>query len=303
MSKPPRFRRVLRRCLLGLTLLLLAAAGGTWWAHRHLAQLIAASFNRTYPGLELSAKAVVLTGLGELDLKSVRVRVRSDYSEVLKVPVAKIRFSWSGLRTHFIREIVVERPAGKLTDELLAALPASGKAGGGGTPWGIGHLAIRDGTAKIALAAWPEARFGFRIEQSGAAGTNEMEVMNLSVRTRPDGAEVLALPSLKVRASLADLAARKIREVVVERVNKGTGPLSTPIRRAHGTRWRKAARSETSHRPAAAQGCRPRARIKGQVICAVLCAQMHHPLSTRHQPPNAGASRSDWFNHALHRRK
>jgi hypothetical protein len=44
-------------------------------------------------------------------------------------------------------------------------------------------------------------------------------------------------------------------------------------------------------------------RIKGQVICAVLCAQMHHPLSTRHQPPNAGASRSDWFNHALHRRK
>jgi len=216
MSKTPRFRRVLRWCALGLVLLLLATAGGMWWAHRHLTRLIVASFNRTYPGLELSAKGVALTGTGELEVKAVRVRVRQDGSEVLKVPAAKVRFSWSGLRAHFIREIVVEQPTIKVTDALLAALPAGGSGSSDGVPWRIGHLAIMGGSARIDVAALPEARFAFNLELTEGSGANRLEVTKLSVRTRPDGTEVLALPALKVRASLAEWRQQKIPEVVVE---------------------------------------------------------------------------------------
>ena len=215
MSKTPRFRRVLRCCALGMLLLLLAAAGATWWAHRHLARLIVASFNRTYPGLEMSAKAAVLTGLGELEMKSVRVRVRRDGAEVLKVPAAKMRFSWRGLRGHFIREIVIENPRCKVTDALLAALPAGGSGGGEEVPWRIGHLAITGGSGRVAMAALPEARFGFAVELSEGAGANQMKLTGLSVRTRPDGAEVLALPAVIVEASLAELRRQMIRGVEI----------------------------------------------------------------------------------------
>ena len=216
MTKSGRFRRILRWCALAGVLLLLVVGGTTWWAHQHLARLIVASFHRTYPGLEMSAKAVALSGTGELDVKSVRVRVRSDGSEVLKVPAAKVHFSWAGIRTHFIREIVVENPRITVTDALLAALPASGNGGSGGVPWRIGHIAIKDGRARVAMAGLPQARFGFSVELSEGAGRNETTVTGLSVRTPPDGVEVLALPSLKVRASVAELRRQMIREVTVD---------------------------------------------------------------------------------------
>ena len=216
MSKTRRFPRVLRWCGIGVLLLLLAAAGATWWAHRHLARLMVASFHRTYPGLEMSAKAVALTGTGELNVKGVRVRVRSDGSEVLKIPTAKIRFSWREMRGHFIREIVVESPSFKVTDALLAALPPGGSGGGDGVPWRIGHLAINGGSGRVDLGGFPTARFGFRVEFSEGAGANEIEVSRLSVRSRPDGAEVLALPSVKVRASVDELRQQRIREVIVD---------------------------------------------------------------------------------------
>ena len=216
MSKPRRFQRVLRWCGIGLLILLLAAAGATWWAHRHLARLIVGSFNRTYPGLEMSAKGVALTGTGELNLKTVRVLVRRDGSEVLKVPAAKIRFSWREMRAHFIREIVVENPRFKVTDALLAALPPGGSGGRDEVPWKIGHLAIVGGSGRVDLAAFPMAGFGFRVEFSEGTGVNEIEAARLSVRSRADGAEVLALPSVKVRASVEDLRRQRIREVVVE---------------------------------------------------------------------------------------
>lgn len=215
MSKSPRIRRVLRWCGIGILILLLAVAGATWWAHRHLAQLIVGSFNRTFPDLEMSAKAAVLTGFGELDLKAVRVRVRRDGAEVLRIPAAKMRFSWGGLRGHFIREVVIENPRFRVTDALLAALPAGGGGGGEAVPWRIGHLAIRGGSGRIEVAALPEARFGFAVELSEGAGANRMKLTGLSVRTRADGVEVLALPAVIVEASLADLRRRTIREVEI----------------------------------------------------------------------------------------
>lgn len=215
MSKTWRFPRVLRWGAVGVLIMLLSAGGATWWAHRHLARLMVGSFNRTYPGLEMSAKGVALTGTGELDLQAVRVRVRRDGSEVLQVPAAKIRFSWREMRAHFIREIVIEQPGFKVTDALLAALPAGG-GGGEAVPWRIGHLAVKGGTGRVDLAALPRARFGFDIEFTEGGGANAFAVTGLSVRTRPDGAEVLALPSVKVRASLEDLRQQRIREVVVD---------------------------------------------------------------------------------------
>ena len=236
MSKPRRLRRVLRWCAIVLAILLLAAAGATWWAHRHLARLIVASFNRTFPALELSAKGVALTGTGELDLKTVRVNVRRDGSEVLRVPAAKIRFSWQEMRAHFIREVVVENPRIKVTDALLAALPKSTGGGDDAVPWRIGHLAVKGGNGRVDLAALPEVRFGFRAELSEGAGANEMEIAGLSMRTRGDGAEVLALASLKVRASVEDLRRQRIREVLVDapRIVLTDGLLAALPRKAGG---------------------------------------------------------------------
>ena len=216
MSKPRRFRRVLRWCAVAMLVLLLLAAGVTWWAHRHLARLIVASFNRTYPGLELSVKTVAMSGTGELNLKTAKVRVRRDGTEVLSVPSAQIRFSWDGMRAHFIREIVIENPRFHLTDALLAALPAGGGSGDGGVPWRIGHLAVKGGTGRVDLAALPEARFRFQTELNEGDGVNLTEISGLSVRTRGDAVEVLAVPSLKVRASVADLRRQMIREVVID---------------------------------------------------------------------------------------
>ena len=155
---------MVRWCAWGLVFLLVAGAGGMWWAHRHLAKLIVGSFNRTSPGLEMTAKAAVLSGFDELALKSVRVRVRRDGSEVLRVPAATMRFSWRGLRAHFIREIVIEQPRFRVTDALLAALPAGGSGGGETVPWRIGHLAVQGGVGRVDLAAQPRVDFDFAVE-------------------------------------------------------------------------------------------------------------------------------------------
>ena len=219
MSKPSRIRRVVRWCAWGLVFLLVAGAGGMWWAHRHLAKLIVGSFNRTYPGLEMTAKAAVLSGFDELALKSVRVRVRRDGSEVLRVPAATMRFSWRGLRAHFIREIVIEQPRFRVTDALLAALPAGGSGGGETVPWRIGHLAVQGGVGRVDLAAQPRVDFDFAAELGARAvdGTTpvSLALAALRVRLRGDEAVALEIPGVQVQATLEGLRARKVRGITI----------------------------------------------------------------------------------------
>ena len=219
MSKPSRIRRVVRWCAWGLVFLLVAGAGGMWWAHRHLAKLIVGSFNRTSPGLEMTAKAAVLSGFDELALKSVRVRVRRDGSEVLRVPAATMRFSWRGLRAHFIREIVIEQPRFRVTDALLAALPAGGSGGGETVPWRIGHLAVQGGVGRVDLAAQPRVDFDFAVELGARAvdGTTpvSLALAALRVRLRGDEAVALEIPGVQVQATLEGLRARKVRGITI----------------------------------------------------------------------------------------
>ena len=219
MSKPSRIRRVVRWCAWGLVFLLVAGAGGMWWAHRHLAKLIVGSFNRTYPGLEMTAKAAVLSGFDELALKSVRVRVRLDGSEVLRVPAATMRFSWRGLRAHFIREIVIEQPRFRVTDALLAALPAGGSGGGETVPWRIGHLAVQGGVGRVDLVAQPRVDFDFAVELGARAvdGTTpvSLALAALRVRLRGDEAVALEIPGVQVQATLEGLRARKVRGITI----------------------------------------------------------------------------------------
>ena len=219
MSKPSRIRRVVRWCAWGLVFLLVAGAGGMWWAHRHLAKLIVGSFNRTYPGLEMTAKAAVLSGFDELALKSVRVRVRRDGSEVLRVPAATMRFSWRGLRAHFIREIVIEQPRFRVTDALLAALPAGGSGGGETVPWRIGHLAVQGGVGRVDLVAQPRVDFDFAVELGARAvdGTTpvSLALAALRVRLRGDEAVALEIPGVQVQATLEGLRARKVRGITI----------------------------------------------------------------------------------------
>jgi len=221
MSKPSRIRRVVRWCAWGLVFLLVAGAGGMWWAHRHLAKLIVGSFNRTYPGLEMTAKAAALSGFDELALKSVRVRVRvrRDGSEVLRVPAATMRFSWRGLRAHFIREILIEQPRFTVTDALLAALPAGGSGGGETVPWRIGHLAVQGGVGRVDLAALPRVDFDFAVELGARAvdGTTpvSLALAALRVRLRGDEAVALEIPGVQVQATLEGLRARKVRGITI----------------------------------------------------------------------------------------
>ena len=219
MSKPSRIRRVVRWCAWGLVFLLVAGAGGMWWAHRHLAKLIVGSFNRTSPGLEMTAKAAVLSGFDELALKSVRVRVRRDGSEVLRVPAATMRFSWRGLRAHFIREIVIEQPRFRVTDALLAALPAGGSGGGETVPWRIGHLAVQGGVGRVDLVAQPRVDFDFAVELGARAvdGTTpvSLALAALRVRLRGDEAVALEIPGVQVQATLEGLRARKVRGITI----------------------------------------------------------------------------------------
>jgi hypothetical protein len=214
-SKPSRLRRALRRCAAGLAVVLLLVGLGTWWAHQHLTRLIVGSFHRTYPDLEMTAKAAALTGTGELNMKNVRIRARADGSDVLSVPSAKVRFSWSGIRTHYIQEITVEKPRITVSDKLLAAIPASKDSPGGDAPWRIGRIAINGGAARVNLASFPDTRFGFHLELTEGGDINELSLTGLSMRTRADKAEVFALPGFRVRASMDDLRQQKLREVVL----------------------------------------------------------------------------------------
>jgi hypothetical protein len=216
MTETRRRPRILRWLgIVALTFVVIAAAG-TWWAHRHLTRLIIASFDRTYPGLALSAKTVALSWSGELNLKSVRITVRRDGSEVLNVPSAKVGFSWRGLRGHFIREIQIEKPRVKITDDLLTALPPGSPRKSDDAPWRIGRLLVRDGAVRLDLAALPSARFQFSVDlEEKSRATNRIALSAVSVRTRPADAVALEIPLVEVRASAEDLAARKIRDVLV----------------------------------------------------------------------------------------
>lgn len=220
MKPHRRLRRVLRFCFFGFLALLLIAGFGLWWAHRNLTRLAVEAVNRSFPGLQLSAKTVAVSSAGVLDLKAIRLRVRDGDAQAVSIPRAQVRFSWQELRQNYIREVVIDEPEVKVNDALLAAAGSATSPSGSGessAPWRIGKLTIKGGSAHVDLKGQPSARFGFDVQMAeDAPATNHIQITSLHVRESEGGPEVLSLPALKVSASPEDLQRGKLREVVVE---------------------------------------------------------------------------------------
>jgi hypothetical protein len=202
--------------LLGLVMLVV---GGTWWAHRHLTRLVVGAVNRAYPGLQLSAKTVAFTSVGQLDLKAVHLRARHDGLEAVSIPSAQVRFSWPELRRQTIREIIIEQPSLRVNDALLTALELNGNesvASASGVPWRVEKLTIKGGTARLEFAGLPTARFGFTLQfAEEAPAQNQVAISALRVRAPGAEDDALTIPFLKLSASLDDLRHGKIRGLVV----------------------------------------------------------------------------------------
>jgi hypothetical protein len=223
MTKNPLFRRALRLGGLAILVLLLLLGGGAWWAQTHLVRLIVSSVNRAYPGLTLSASNAVFSPPNELRLEAVQLRIRGDRSEVLKTPAARVRFSFSELLRHFVREIVIERPSIRITDQLLTALPASSshaQRDNRVVPWRIGRLSISGGCCDLDIAAAPRVQFQFAADISEGtphpdAAHNQIRLIAVRARLRGENADAVSIPALTFKFSPAELRQGKIRELVV----------------------------------------------------------------------------------------
>ncbi len=218
MKKFRRLRRALRFCFLGSLAAGLLLAAGTWWTHRHLTRLTVQAVNRAFPKLELSARTVAITSIGELDLRAVQLRVRGGPT-ALQVPSARVYFSWRELRQQFIREIVIDQPSVRVSDALIAALnsgTASTSNAESGAGWRVGKVTVTGGQARVEMNTLPATRFGFAIEMTEqAAAGNHVTIRNLRVRAPEGNADTLAVASLKIVASADELRRGKVREVLV----------------------------------------------------------------------------------------
>lgn len=195
-------------------LLLLLIGGAAWWAHRHLTRILVESVNRSYPGVALSAKTAAFSGSGELKLEAVQLRLAPGQSAALSVASAKVHFSWSELRQHYIREIVIESPQIVLTDALLKAFPG-GETSASDVPWRIGRLSISDGHALVDLAALPrmEGRFSVDVVEGRES---QVRLNALRARLRDRSADAVSIPALSVKFSPDELRQGKIRELVLD---------------------------------------------------------------------------------------
>ncbi len=220
MKKPRRLWRVLRIFIFGVLALLILVAGGAWWAHSHLTRLTVEAVNRAFPDLQLSAKTVGVSAAGVLDLKAVQLRIRRDGSTAVSIPSAQVRFSWPELRQHYIREIVIDQPNVRVSDALLAAVGSADDAAGESeesAPWRIGKVTIKGGVAHVGLAGQPAVRFGFAMQMvEGMPTGNQILITSLRVRDGESGPDFLALPALKLSASLEELRRGRLREVVMD---------------------------------------------------------------------------------------
>jgi hypothetical protein len=224
MTKHPRFWRAFRLGGLVILVLLLLLGGVGWWAESHLAGLIVGSVNRAYPGLTLSANAAVFSPPNELRLEAVRLCLRSDHSEVLRLPAARVRFSWWELRRHFIREIVIEHPSIRITDQLLAALPARSTNelhSSRDIPWRVGSLSISGGSCNLDVAPAPLVQFQFAADISDGASRadathHQVRLTAVRARLRGEIADAVSIPALTVTFSPDELRRGIVRELVVK---------------------------------------------------------------------------------------
>ena len=218
MKTPRRPRKLWRWAFAAGLGVIVLFAGAIWGTHRHLTQLTVAAVNRAFPALELSARTVAFSPRGVLDLRAIRWRVRATGAEALHIPSAQVRFTWPGLRRHFIREIFIEQPRLHVSAALLAAF--HGEHAGSGTAgeaWQVGRLTVRGGFARVELMGQPSMRGRFAVDLAEDNSVeNHLAFNALQVRAPGDTVDAIALASARIVASPADLRAGRLRQVVVD---------------------------------------------------------------------------------------
>ena len=177
--------------------------------------------NRLLPGWLVSVERMTIQAHGGLTLRGVKVRLRSDGSDVLSADKAGISFSWRGLRTRHLIAVDMTGLRISANDAVLAEaqkiLVADGSKDSG---WTIDRLSVRGGSVKVALANQPALTSRFDAEILGMGGTDAGGKLD-SVRLRewslraPDGRSIATIPDATLRFTTSELSAGHLRKLTV----------------------------------------------------------------------------------------
>ncbi len=156
----------------------------------------------------------------EAVITSLRMRAPGDEVDALTLRSVTIGGSLDELRQGRVRELAIIEPHLRLTDRLLASLPKSSAEKRATPTWNCERLSIRDGRARVELAAWPEVDVEFAGQgerlASGGGGAVQASLTNFRAKLRNEDADALAIAALKVSGSIAGLQRGQVQEVSIE---------------------------------------------------------------------------------------
>src|SRR5262245_53525022 len=110
----------LKRLLRLVAVLAFIALGVALYAYLNLRDVVVWYANRGNPQLELDVRHASLRWNG-IELGDVILKLRATNGEVVRIPSARIRFSWSDLGQHRIGTIILNKPHIRITDALVNA--------------------------------------------------------------------------------------------------------------------------------------------------------------------------------------
>ena len=221
-SRPKRRRPWLRRIawnllLGGLTLIVIGML-----AVLFLTPLSVWMANRLLPGWLVSVERIAIQTNGGLTLRGLKMRLRTGGSDVLSLDKARISFSWRELRAHHLATVDVNGLLIAANDAALAeARKILASGGSKDSGWSIGHLTVRGGAVKVALANQPGIAGHFDAEIFGMAGPDaggKLDFVRLrewSLRS-PDGRAIVTIPDGTLAFKAAELSAGHLRKLTVD---------------------------------------------------------------------------------------
>ncbi len=202
-----RLCRWLRRLVLTLFLVILAAGTAAWFALAHLDLFARWAIERAFPGVTAEITSLHLRSAdrleaGELELRSARTK-----NLLLRLEGGTVSFTFGGLWQQRIEELRLNRPDLHVSPALGDALgikpaaPRDGSRKRSGGAWSLGRVIATDGTLTVAEfgTGQPEATMVFALDLhdfgiGGAAGAvaHSITVSDLVLRV-PDQDPLLTM--------------------------------------------------------------------------------------------------------------
>lgn len=188
-----------------------------WWYQPTLGKVALAAANRTFPGFAVEAASVRRRASDHLEIESLRVRLRADSSEIIKLARVDVFASWRELRVRRLREVRLDAPNMQITDALLARFSAAGTPAAPSVLWTIARLQIKNGRLGLKIAGAPQATAALDAQLSGLStgripGSAEqaVQIRDLRVRSQdPAGAEIAHVPLIEAVFTWPELLEKK----------------------------------------------------------------------------------------------